>query len=594
MNHDITQVQYPLEEKWERLREALAEAPTPEPTGFTREIYLDIAERIIRTAVPWQDETGTIIDPYKGEETNSCTARFVGTLGQLIAAGRCHDLIDACVAGYEACLLRLDEVPSSPEFWTKELMYAYRALEGKIPDSQLDRWKSAWEDHDPRKCYRCTVDNLTVNTVVFALAGEFFKHRNGLTQDNEIVDRLMSTQQDLFTSHGMYRDPNDPITYDLVVRQQLDLIRSYGYEGRLLPWLEETSRRGALTALLYQSSVGQVPFGGRSNQFHFVDAHFACMCESQARFYAAKGDFLMAGVFKRAGRRAVSLTVPWIMEFEPYHHTKQGFDPSLQHGVDSGGFYSIYGILMGSLCGTAYHLADDDIEERLTPAELGGYVFDLWPAFHKVFATCSGYHLEIDTNADLKKDATGLGRFHRLGVRPETALSGSIATEADYTFAFDKPLHNLAIGPAWTHGDGVEYRLADMDENEDVSLDIVDETVERLEFRITYQINKSSCKSITELYRLDANGLRYSVSVYPKPSRLCILIPAITTDGDVSSTEQVTASGFEITYRDSVYRIRTEGDIHFRKDPPSANRNAFYKTLEVSSDALSLELHPLS
>ena len=71
MNHDITQVQYPLEEKWERLRVALAEAPAPEPTGFTREVYLDIAERIIRTAVPWQDETGTVIDPFKGEETNS-------------------------------------------------------------------------------------------------------------------------------------------------------------------------------------------------------------------------------------------------------------------------------------------------------------------------------------------------------------------------------------------------------------------------------------------------------------------------------------------------------------------------------------------
>jgi hypothetical protein len=592
MTNDITGVAYPLEEKWRRLKEELAAAPMPAPTGFTRDIYLDIAERIIRTAIPWQDETGTVIDPYKGEETNSCTARFVGTLGQLIAAGRCHDLIDACIAGYEACLLRLDEVKTSPEFWTKELMYAHRALKGKVPDARIDRWNAVWETHDPRSCYRCMAENLTVNSVVFALAGEYFKHRNGLIPDIAIVDELMSSQRNLFTPHGMYRDPKDPITYDLVVRQQLDLIRSYGYQGTHLPWLEETSRRGALTALLYQSSVGQAPFGGRSNQFLFVEAHFACMCESHARFYAAAGDHLMAGIFKRAGRRAVSLTLPWIMNFEPYHHTKQGFSPSLQHGVDSGGFYSIYGILMGSLCGTAYHLADEEIEERLIPSELGGYTFGLWPDFHKVFATGSGYHLEIDTCADLKKDATGLGRFHRLGVRPEAALSGGIAAEADYTFAFDKPVHNLAIGPAWTYESGDEHRLADHDQIEDVTLDIQEESVDRLNFSITYNLPTSEI--IEEHYELTSDGLRYTVDISPKPVKTCILIPIISTDGDASSTEKLSNSLMEVTYRDAIYRIQFTDDIRYRPDPPAANRNAFYKTLEVTGNTVTLQLSQIS
>ncbi|MDA0748954.1 MAG: hypothetical protein O2954_20745, partial [bacterium] len=584
---------YPLENTWRRLREELAQAPVPEPTGITRDTYLDIAERIIRAAVPWQDSTGTVIDPYRGEETNSCTARFVGSLGLLISAGLCTDLVDACVNGYEACLLRLDEVRTSPEFWTKELMYAHQALKGKIPDAQIERWETTWKNHDARACYNCTVNNRIVNSVVFALAGEFFKTKHDLASNPALVDELLATQRPLFTAHGLYRDPNDPMTYDMVVRQQLDLIRSYGYSGTNLDWLTETSRRGALTTLLYQSSIGQAPFGGRSNQFHFVEAHIACMCESQARFYKAAGDLLMAGIFKRAGHRAIALTLPWIMDMEPYRHTKQGFDPSLEHGVDSGGYYSIYGILMASLCGTAYHLADESIQERLTPAEHGGYAFDLYPAFHKVFATCPPYHVEIDTQADLKKDATGLGRFHRINVWPETALSGSIAAAAEYTYGVDKPVQNLAIGPAWTDTAGTEHRLAGLSEQiESVSLNPLSETPQKVAFEITYRGNLGGCTQITETYVLTSDGLTYTVHLGPEPATSCILLPILTTDGQEEAQVNLHPHGLDLTYRNAIYRIRPEKNpaAQFRDDPPAANRNAFYRTFEIQSNQVHLEL----
>ena len=34
-------------------------------------------------------------------------------------------------------------------------------------------------------------------------------------------------------------------------------------------------RRGALTQLFLQSPTGEVPFGGRSNQFHHLDGSFS-------------------------------------------------------------------------------------------------------------------------------------------------------------------------------------------------------------------------------------------------------------------------------------------------------------------------------
>ena len=47
------------------------------PTGWSREGYLDLAEPIVRSAIEWQADSGAIIDPAAGEETVTCTARFI-------------------------------------------------------------------------------------------------------------------------------------------------------------------------------------------------------------------------------------------------------------------------------------------------------------------------------------------------------------------------------------------------------------------------------------------------------------------------------------------------------------------------------------
>ncbi len=442
MRESDFQTPYPLEAKWDWIRGEIERASGPQPTGVTRETYLDAAERMVRTLAAWQDENGVIVDPFSEERfyyTNHrgqkvlvfAQARFIGALGHLIAAGRCEDLVDACIKAYEERLENLDEVKHSPEFWIKEMMYAHRALKEKVGPERLKRWEALWRAHNPRTSYRVVEGGMHgSNLAVFALTGEFFKIREGFGGDAELIEEAVAYLAGDFTPYGMYRDPNDPITYSLVVKQQLDLVRHYGYDGKHLAWVTEVCRRGALTSLLFQSVTGGMPFGGRSNQFHLMEGHFACLCETQAVYYKQAGDPLMAGVFKRAARRAVQMTLPWVMDMDPFRHTKQGFDPALGHGVDSGGPYSVYGSLAASLFATAYHLADEEIEERMAPAEVGGFAFDLWPAFHKVFATCGGYHVEIDTRADHKKDATGLGRLHRIGVWPETALSASLSPEA--------------------------------------------------------------------------------------------------------------------------------------------------------------------
>ncbi len=591
--------EYPLEGKWQQTRREIKTSPKPDPTGIDRTFYLDLAERIVRTAVPWQDESGTVIDPYSGAESTSCTARFVGALGQLIKAGRCPDLVDVCLKSYEACLLRLDEVASAPEFWTKELMYAHEALKDKAPRQRRKQWELAWRNHRPRQCYRCIVEGATHNFLVFASAGEFLKHKQGLGGDLELIEEAIDHLCEDFTEYGMYRDPNDPMTYDIVVKQQLGLICSYGYSGRNLDRITEICRRGGLTSLFYQSTTGQMPFGGRSNQFHHCEGQFACLCESQARAYKQQGDLLTAGVFKRAARRAVKMTTPWIMDMEPFRHTKQGFDPKLMHGMDSWngvpyGHYSVYGLLAASLFGTAWHLADETIDEVITPAEVGGYVFDLWPAFHKVFATCGGYHVEIDTRADHHEDATGLGRVHRNGIRPETALSGSISPSAHYelnqTFREQK---NLAIGPAWLDDNGNERRLADFeDEIQDVSVNVIEETTKKVAFEIVYQGDFGQCRKITEKYDLSQTGLSYEVTSDDSSLPLFVTVPLIKTDGIEESRIEITNDGFSVKYRNCLYRVSAGAPTNatLSEDKPAANRNAVYLTGIFQTNRLNISL----
>ena len=132
--------------------------------------------------------------------------------------------------------------------------------------------------------YRCALGGHIAgnNVAVFALAGEYLKQRHDLGGDASLMEQALAYLAGDFTPWGMYRDPHDPMTYDLAVKQQLDLIRHLGYAGPHLAWIDDICQRGAITSLLTQSSAGQMPFGGRSNQFHLMEAHFACLCETQA------------------------------------------------------------------------------------------------------------------------------------------------------------------------------------------------------------------------------------------------------------------------------------------------------------------------
>lgn len=134
---------------------------------------------------------------------------------------------------------------------------------------------------------------------------------------------------------------------------------------------------------------------------------------------------------------------------KPFRNIKNSFHPSLKHGFDPYGDYSVYSLLIASLAGFAYMLSNDGIEEKVTPFEIGGYVLYLQEPFYKIFATCQGYHIEIDTKADHNYDATGLGRIHKFSVPSELGLSSPIVSNPKYILSIKPCSRNVAIGPGW-------------------------------------------------------------------------------------------------------------------------------------------------
>jgi len=585
---------FPLEEK---IRELLAGEPATDnwqPTGCTKELYVELSEPIVRRAVPWQDRDGRIMDPYAHDDITGfpsfAAARFVGALGFLISAGRCLDLIEVCARSLEVAGSDLFHAHQKPvrgaDFYPKELMRGYLALRDKVDRSTVAKWTRLLGQYDPNRNYGVVLSKRNAdelhNIVTFAIAGEGCKKRYGIADNSDFIEKHLDTQRQRFTEFGMYRDPQDPMTYDYTARMNLSLLLFWGYDGVHRTFIDEMLRRGGLTSLLFVSPTGEAPFGGRSNQLQFNEGTLAVVCEYEANRYKALGDLRLAGAFKRMARLAVLSTRRWL-EMSPLRFMKNGFPSELQHGRQSSyGLYGIYSLLIASQLGFAHLLADDSIEEQPTPFETGGYVLHLPDAFHKVFATYRGYHLEIDTKADHHYDATGLGRVHRAFAPTELILSTPIVPDPGYLVSVDAAPRSVAIGPGWQDAGENTHWLADhSDEIETVRVDVRRENPETgVEFIVTYRGDLPGCESVTEQYTIDGDGVTITDRVSGPIRSLFVQIPLLETDGLQHAKVKTTRTGFTVEYRKFLYSVEClfPSEINVFIEPFTApNRNGIYK-----------------
>ena len=575
--------------------EALVRAVVASPNAAAPEAheapYLDLAERIVRTALAWQDrDSGRIIDPYVHRETPTATARYVGALGALMLQGRCHDLACSCAKALDAVLDDLGSCATNHgEFLVKESLFAFMALESKAAPERRRRWAHVFASCDPERAYAKSRTNTPdvekrQNFVTFALAGEAMKSRLHLADNETFFRSYLEEQLERFDVLGMYRDPGAPMVYDITARMNLELAAFYA--DRPLPCLEELRgklRSGAMCALLYQSPSGEMPFGGRSNQQNFVEASFALICEAEARRFKAEGDMPMAGVLRRAAARAVRSVTPYLT-CEPIRFNKNRFPPETQHGRQlSYGYYGAYTLLIASQLAAAGLLADRTIPlAQTTPAETGTFLWTTTDAFHKLFANVQGSHLEMELCNEGDHDAVGWGRWHVTGVPPELPLSTPVP--ARQTFVSVVPASgSLTFGP----GTAAEGFAADLPAKPgECRPHGAAVTKDSAEFVIDWPFPAGI---VSEKIRLTPAAAEVE-AVNHAGSDVRYRVPLLLTDGEAKGVVRETKTGFEILYKGWIFAAACDGAARSRENRTAANRNGLYTPALFTSDSGTLRL----
>jgi len=228
----------------------------------------------------------------------------------------------------------------------------------------------------------------------------------------------------------------------------------------------------------------------------------------------------------------------------------------------------------------SFLLSDDNIEEMPSPCEIGGYILYLPDKFHKVFATCCGYHIEIDTKADHRYDATGLGRIHKFSIPSALGLSSPIVSKPNYILSCKPSLRNIAIGPGWGDENNIQYLSQISSEIKNVELKIIKEEIDEISFKLIYKGEFYKCDKIVESYKINKDGIEVEDFIKGDIKTLIVQIPLFETDGKIKTKIEMGNDFFKVKYKKYEYMVKCiepKKPIVFIEPFSAPNRNGIYK-----------------
>ena len=553
--------------------------------------YLDIVEQAV-SAYSGERILNYIRSVEEGGLAEHGFPRLTANLGMLVAHGRATPrqresfmrMMDLCCDEFPTAHAR-NGFRVGNDFSVKEIVLCLLAVESaKAVDARaIARWRAALSSLRAEDCYSCIPepdDPVAHNWAVFAAASEQMRIFAGVGGDASFVERQIAGQMKFFDANGMYRDPNEPMVYDFVTRLQFAVALRHGYDGPSRAALEAQLLRSAGPTLRMQSATGEIPFGGRSNQFLHNDTFYAALCEFYAMWFASRGDAVTARRFECAAARAVLELGTWTAAGE-LRHVKNRFPLETRHGCEGYGYFDKYMVTMGSWA----ILADDFRRarrgaERVDSPELAAQcepdgVFETSPHFHKVFLDACGYTLEFDTNADVHYDASGLGRVQRRGALPTICISVPYPAGAPaYEIGRENPA-SLAIQPGWRSGaewvfaDGPAYTRAGDD----------------AENAVRFAIARPGRPPLCWRCSVDERGVTLALDTADgSAEELAMAFPAFAFDGETESEIVIDAHTCTVSRPQNAgrcsCRYETSGEI-IDTGATCANRNGLGRRMEA-------------
>ena len=547
------------------------------PTGLTKKDYLKLIAGNVDFWKQHLSDAGAILDPYEKHEKTGAnlekqysTPAFASAAALLVKEAGRDDLLEPASRAFEFALnalLNKTTANRHPDFYIPMLVHAYRILHERMPAERAGKWREMMQRIDPLEHYQDKTAGANWNVV--NVAGEALRRKSGLVAEGKkgaqqnYLDEMLTRQQRRFTKFGMYEDPNVPLAYDAFPRMWLEEVVADGaYDGPAKAQLERFLTLGGLSSLLLLSPQGEWPSGGRSAHHQWNEAENAAIFEINANKWKKAGRADVAASFKRAARMCLRSMMRWQRPSGEMWIVKNRAEPAQRHGFEGYSFHSQYNLLPMGMLAIAYTRADESIEEKPIPAEIGGYVFDVRDKFHKVAAAAGGYYILIDTMADEHYDGTGVQRVHRAGVElsPLSASTGPDRVVGPHPrenlwaltpgiqwkdqpdgrwrglaqfHIFHKPREGEAANPADQIVKGAE-------------LTVSEEKPERVAFAVKYDLDGDGARPVEESFVLTKDGVEGTAAVKgDKPAATRALFPAFVHDGEKESP--VTVDGNKVT-----------------------------------------------
>ena len=543
--------------------------------SYKKKDYINLMEKVL-TAYSTEQIIGFFDEVKESGLSEHGFPRLTANIGILIAYNKRHDLIDLFIKMMDFCCENIPKVKAANDFSVREIIASINELEKTdfIDSKKISEWNKNLASIIPETCYNAVAkseDDNVNNWAIFSAVSEYFRTKKGLCDTNEFIDMQLSSQFKRIEEENMYMDNEEsdvhqPFVYDLVPRGLFSVLLNEGYHGKYYEKIDNILRYAGLNTLKMQSITGELPFGGRSNQFLHNEAWLAAIFEFEAIRYKKEGNFKLSSIFKKHAGKAIKVIENWL-NVTPISHIKNKFPIETQFGCEDYAYFNKYMITTASFLYAALRICDESIEESEDVITSASYLTSYH--FHKLFIKKYGYALEFDLNADPHYDASGLGRVHKEGVPSAICISMPCAEKPEYINNLENAFP-LSICPGIKEND--EYLFATDNESE----------YKVIEFADNFALIETEIKGkkIKSKYTLSENGIEI---IAESDSEFAFLLPALHFDGkdytDISfknNTVKINYQGYNCVYKSNGI-INESGKL-------SANRNGLYKSYIVDAE----------
>ncbi len=550
-----------------------------------KEVYLDIMEKALSAYTPRRIRD--YIDEVKRDGlTEHGFPRLGVNIGILIAYGRRTELLDIFTEIMDICCAEMPLRKAANDFSIREVCCCLMLLEEKqtVDKELINKWRTGLAAFDPWHFYDRVDDHsgkFISNWALFAAVSEYMRGVFCGINTTDFVEWQLPSQLKNLDENGMYQDAcpgknGNPMVYDLVPRFLFAFLLQAGYKGKYAKDIENVLDKTAELTLKMQSVTGEIPFGGRSNQFLNNEPMLSAYCEMEAARFYEKGDMKRAGEFKAAASLAAEATLRYL-SLDPISHVKNRYDVASKIGCEPYGYFNKYMITVASNIYMGHLFGNDEIRPTTPPVFAQNYVLSTGRAFHKTFLTAGGYHLELDTDASLRYDASGVGRIHKKGCPSPLCLSVPFPTRPHYTLEEENPSAMSICSFAEKEGNIL------LGAEEYAKYTFIKSNADKNTASAEFTVALSEDMTVTENYTLSEKGVEIS-----QKNADGIMLPVFHFDGASFTDIRAEENGITVEYGGCVCKYTFVGKpqeygIYY-------NRNGRYKVFAVKTDKIHIEM----